>query len=213
MADTDEDAVLRVCVDNVNPSIFHVTMHPDVKQELEAIDPTEADSVFDAFENFLGLEQRIFQDAIQAVNDSEQDIAKGLPELLLQMLPDAPDAVVIPSIMERTKRPLNHQRFQKEILQEYGQRKTLCCSHRRALTLLTGSPCRWLFSHVDNPYPTDLEKADLAARTGLPLRQVTTWLQNARTRILPKIREGSATPHVPPGRGGARHKKKRVKRG
>lgn len=44
----------------------------------------------------------------------------------------------------------------------------------------------WLFEHVDAPYPSDDEKADLMDRTGLTLTQVNNWFSNARRRTLKK---------------------------
>ena len=44
----------------------------------------------------------------------------------------------------------------------------------------------WLRRHRTNPYPTEQEKEDLAATTGLALNQINYWFTNARRRILPK---------------------------
>lgn len=45
---------------------------------------------------------------------------------------------------------------------------------------------RWLFTHLDDPHPSTLEKEILAKRTGLSRPQISDWLVNARRRILPK---------------------------
>jgi hypothetical protein len=43
----------------------------------------------------------------------------------------------------------------------------------------------WLLSpeHFRNPYPTEAEKKDLVERTGLNMRQLSTWFTNARKRL------------------------------
>lgn len=41
----------------------------------------------------------------------------------------------------------------------------------------------WLFKHFNHPYPTEEEKAQLAALTGLQTAQVNYWFINARVRI------------------------------
>jgi hypothetical protein len=43
----------------------------------------------------------------------------------------------------------------------------------------------WLLSpeHFSNPYPTEAEKRDLVERTGLSMRQLSTWFTNARKRL------------------------------
>lgn len=51
----------------------------------------------------------------------------------------------------------------------------------------------WLFSHEIKPYPTEEEKAELVARTGLTLVQINNWFSNARRRILNKKDPGGNT--------------------
>ncbi|KAF2012801.1 hypothetical protein BU24DRAFT_316289, partial [Aaosphaeria arxii CBS 175.79] len=41
---------------------------------------------------------------------------------------------------------------------------------------------RWLFSHLDHPYPTEADKKSLQYQTGLSRTQVSNWLSNARRR-------------------------------
>lgn len=38
----------------------------------------------------------------------------------------------------------------------------------------------WLYEHIDNPYPTDKEKAVLSKESGLSKRQIQNWFTNAR---------------------------------
>jgi hypothetical protein len=54
-----------------------------------------------------------------------------------------------------------------------------------AVRLLKG----WLLSedHADNPYPTDAEKTELMARTGLTKKQLCNWFVNARKRVLQPV--------------------------
>lgn len=56
----------------------------------------------------------------------------------------------------------------------------------------------WLKAHVDNPYPTDEEKVQLAAAGGITVEQVTTWFINARSRELKKLRHLRSAPGGPP---------------
>lgn len=47
----------------------------------------------------------------------------------------------------------------------------------------------WLFAHKDKPYPSEEEKCELVALTGLTLVQINNWFSNARRRILNKKEE------------------------
>lgn len=40
----------------------------------------------------------------------------------------------------------------------------------------------WYTLHVDHPYPTELEKVELAKLSGLTIRQISMWFTNARRR-------------------------------
>ena len=42
----------------------------------------------------------------------------------------------------------------------------------------------WLFKHSSRPYPTEEEKSNLVAATGLTQVQINNWFSNARRRIL-----------------------------
>lgn len=42
----------------------------------------------------------------------------------------------------------------------------------------------WLFSHVNHPYPTELERARLAAVTGYNVSFIDEWMAIARRRLL-----------------------------
>ncbi|EPE28630.1 Homeo [Glarea lozoyensis ATCC 20868] len=45
----------------------------------------------------------------------------------------------------------------------------------------------WFHSHLHRPYPTEEEKLELMARTGLQINQVSNWYINARRRQLPGL--------------------------
>ncbi|KAG1147379.1 hypothetical protein G6F37_011795 [Rhizopus arrhizus] len=47
----------------------------------------------------------------------------------------------------------------------------------------------WLCKHKKHPYPTEEEKAQLAAETNLNLNQISNWFINARRRILQPMLE------------------------
>jgi homeobox protein TGIF1 len=49
----------------------------------------------------------------------------------------------------------------------------------------------WLEQNVQNPYPTEDQKANLALATGLDQTQINNWFINARRRILPTLLEGN----------------------
>lgn len=42
---------------------------------------------------------------------------------------------------------------------------------------------RWLYEHIDNPYPSHVEKQKLSDKTGLATKQIQNWFINARKRI------------------------------
>ncbi|KAF6204158.1 hypothetical protein GE061_002498 [Apolygus lucorum] len=42
----------------------------------------------------------------------------------------------------------------------------------------------WLSQHIHHPYPTDKEKIEISAETGLTTKQVANWFINARRRII-----------------------------
>lgn len=39
---------------------------------------------------------------------------------------------------------------------------------------------RWLYEHIDNPYPSHVEKQKLSDKTGLATKQIQNWFINAR---------------------------------
>jgi hypothetical protein len=47
----------------------------------------------------------------------------------------------------------------------------------------------WLCKHKKHPYPTEEEKAQLAAETNLNLNQISNWFINSRRRILQPMLE------------------------
>ena len=59
----------------------------------------------------------------------------------------------------------------------------------------------WLNDHLAHPYPNDEEKADLKAKTGLKITQISNWLANARRRgkVRPPFESDIGTPaiHIP----------------
>jgi len=42
---------------------------------------------------------------------------------------------------------------------------------------------KWLYTHFDEPYPTEQDKEELALATGLTAKQVNYWMINARVRL------------------------------
>ncbi|KAH9969454.1 hypothetical protein BC827DRAFT_1159997 [Russula dissimulans] len=67
----------------------------------------------------------------------------------------------------------------------------------------------WLHRHSDHPYPSEDEKKQLCAATGLSMSQVSNWMINARRRILAPVHRpssGPATTHpLPSQRSGVTH--------
>jgi hypothetical protein len=49
----------------------------------------------------------------------------------------------------------------------------------------------WLHRHSDHPYPSEDEKKQLCAATGLSMSQVSNWMINARRRILAPVHRPS----------------------
>ena len=45
----------------------------------------------------------------------------------------------------------------------------------------------WLYSHQDNPYPTNQEKQELMTKTGVTLDVLNNWFVNNRRRLLKAI--------------------------
>ncbi|KAI0051078.1 hypothetical protein FA95DRAFT_1554889 [Auriscalpium vulgare] len=52
----------------------------------------------------------------------------------------------------------------------------------------------WLHRHSDHPYPSEEEKKQLCAATGLSMSQVSNWMINARRRILAPVHRPSSGP-------------------
>ncbi|KAN0123277.1 hypothetical protein V8E52_002609 [Russula decolorans] len=52
----------------------------------------------------------------------------------------------------------------------------------------------WLHRHSDHPYPSEDEKKQLCAATGLSMSQVSNWMINARRRILAPVHRPSSGP-------------------
>ena len=57
----------------------------------------------------------------------------------------------------------------------------------------------WLFEHVAHPYPSEAEKFDLCARSGLTYEQLSNYFVNARGRLLKR----EDAPEMPPAALGA----------
>ena len=45
-----------------------------------------------------------------------------------------------------------------------------------------GALRNWFDCHTENPYPSEVEKDELAQKTGLNVGQISTWFVNARAR-------------------------------
>ncbi|KAI8388841.1 homeobox KN domain-containing protein [Radiomyces spectabilis] len=56
---------------------------------------------------------------------------------------------------------------------------------------------QWLVQHSRHPYPTEVEKLNLQAKTNLTLNQISNWFINARRRLLPAL-------YIPDGNGAKR---------
>ena len=48
---------------------------------------------------------------------------------------------------------------------------------------------KWLTERVDNPYPDEDEKDELALQTGLRIEQINNWFINARRRLLKRLKK------------------------
>lgn len=55
----------------------------------------------------------------------------------------------------------------------------------------------WLYTHVDNPYPTQSEKDAMAEDTGLTIKQINNWFINARRRYLNKGKTAASSVYAP----------------
>lgn len=64
--------------------------------------------------------------------------------------------------------------------------------HKSLPKKATQSLSQWFFEHIQNPYPTEQEKAMLAAAGGLTLTQVNNWFGNKRIRYKRKCLENEA---------------------
>jgi len=64
--------------------------------------------------------------------------------------------------------------------QNLGKRKKI---PYKAVTLLK----QWLFENIQDPYPSNEVKEELAKKTGLTFKQVHNWFINARGRIWKKM--------------------------
>ncbi|KAM0676567.1 Homeobox protein tos8 [Binucleata daphniae] len=49
----------------------------------------------------------------------------------------------------------------------------------------------WLRNNIQSPYPSEIEKAELAKLTGLDQTQINNWFINARRRILPMLKNNN----------------------
>lgn len=91
-----------------------------------------------------------------------------------------------------------------EYLQRYLRRKTMVTTRNRSTTIgiLMSRKSRrqlpleahgilqdWLQEHLTNPYPTKEEKSQLASRTGLKIKQISTWFTNNRQRQLDPLEQ------------------------
>ncbi|KZV76230.1 hypothetical protein PENSPDRAFT_680434 [Peniophora sp. CONT] len=50
----------------------------------------------------------------------------------------------------------------------------------------------WIHQHANHPYPTEEEKKELCAATGLSMVQLCNWMINARRRILPPLQRAQS---------------------
>eukprot|EP00698_Gefionella_okellyi_P017737 TRINITY_DN522_c0_g1_i8.p1 TRINITY_DN522_c0_g1~~TRINITY_DN522_c0_g1_i8.p1 ORF type:complete len:235 (-),score=25.03 TRINITY_DN522_c0_g1_i8:95-703(-) len=55
----------------------------------------------------------------------------------------------------------------------------------------------WFMQHLQDPYPTETDRALLAAQTGLSLAQINIWFSNHRVRYKNKaVSKGQTVPYV-----------------
>jgi len=68
-------------------------------------------------------------------------------------------------------------------------------NHNKEVTAILKS---WYQAHQSAPWPTDDEKKDLSERSGLTIRQVSTWFINQRKRKLKPILQAQGLPLLKP---------------
>ncbi|KAL7544261.1 hypothetical protein ACHAWF_007642 [Thalassiosira exigua] len=90
----------------------------------------------------------------------------------------------------------NRKRFWKPKMEEMGRGDVVESAMSNTLTPQTIEYLKaWMMSpeHVENPYPTDEEKAQIMAATGIEKKQLSCWLSNNRKRFwkprIDKLRE------------------------
>jgi hypothetical protein len=134
------------------------------------------------------LENEVFAEAEAFAKELTKSMKDGgFAGLIHKQLPEPKTPTFVPPIMEKSKRPVNIPKQQKDVLLKC----VLLMSFKWAAFLIV-LYFRWLKEHLQNPYPTDADRAELSAKTGMQIRQINTWFQNARTRMLPKLRSGES---------------------
>lgn len=65
--------------------------------------------------------------------------------------------------------------------------RSRCNLHHSAVAVLKA----WMMSpeHFDHPYPDEKDKAELTARAGITVKQLTVWFTNARKRLWVPLRK------------------------
>ncbi|KAI8881486.1 hypothetical protein K501DRAFT_334659 [Backusella circina FSU 941] len=89
------------------------------------------------------------------------------PQHLSQSEPNVSTSFVSETLETHSYDPSNKKRKRENIPKEMTE-------HLR----------QWLIQHKKHPYPTEIEKQELAEETGLMINQISNWFINARRRIL-----------------------------
>ncbi|KAI8881460.1 Homeodomain-like protein, partial [Backusella circina FSU 941] len=116
--------------------------------------------------------------------------------------PESLDHSPVPSLVSSPSPPHHHQDESMMMREDnYRMRKHMTVSNtKKASTTnkrrrgnlpkaVTAILRDWLSRHKKHPYPTEEEKAALAAETNLNLNQISNWFINARRRILQPMLE------------------------
>ncbi|WEL39721.1 homeodomain-containing protein [Encephalitozoon hellem] len=110
----------------------------------------------------------LFEDRLMEVIDSEMTFIKGCVKSIIS------EPIRIGPV-EATK-----------YVQQEAEHKCSKPKTRANFPMDTSQLLRsWLKENMDNPYPSDAEKAYLCQKTGLGPAQINNWFINARRRILP----------------------------
>ncbi len=145
-------------------------------REAETIDPSLL-SKFPHDACQLGPEVAI-RSSLKAAEEplNTQHRAAGIPEHQIQ-IPDTPR-----NLIHETQSPL-------PVGAGTPTRRSRSNLQKPAVAILKD----WLQEHQNNPYPSEEDKLDLAARCEVETKQISNWFMNARKRILKTSYDSSAS--------------------